>query len=350
MDGNDPALFPKHSDEQMDLLGRHGTVRPIQVGEVLFRDGDATYDVMALMSGRVSITVGRGETQRLLAVNGPRDLLVELNILTGQPVGAIGVVEEPGEMVVVPAKEFRRLLGCELVFGDFVLQTMFRRRKALEPLQMGIQIVGSPFDPDVQRLREFATRNRVLHEWLDNEDPRAHSLLAELGSGSSHSAIVVVGNRDFLHNLTNADLARAVGLHTIQPPSEKTYDVLVIGAGPSGLAAAVYGASGGLRTAILDAVAVGGQAATSARIENYLGFPAGLSGSELAERARIQAAKFGAHIMVTRHAIGLTERDGFHVLALDDGDEILAASVILALGVQYGSSPRRIRGARCCSC
>jgi thioredoxin reductase (NADPH) len=115
--------------------------------------------------------------------------------------------------------------------------------------------------------------------------------------------------------------------------------VVVIGAGPAGLAAAVYGAAGGLLTAVLDAVAVGGQAATSARIENYLGFPAGLSGADLAERARLQATKFGAHIMVPRRAVGLTERDGFHIVAVDDGDELLAGSVILALGVQYRRLP-----------
>jgi thioredoxin reductase (NADPH) len=151
--------------------------------------------------------------------------------------------------------------------------------------------------------------------------------------------VVLVGDGKVLRNPTNAELARAIGLYESRIPVDKTYDVVVVGAGPAGLAAGVYGASGGLSTAVLEAVAVGGQAATSARIENYLGFPAGISGGDLAERARFQAAKFGAQIMVPRRATRLTERDGFYAIALDDGDELLARSVILALGVQYRRLP-----------
>ena len=134
-------------------------------------------------------------------------------------------------------------------------------------------------------------------------------------------------------------MASAIGLQESRIPAERIYDLVVIAAGPGGLAAAVYGASGGLRTAVIDAVAVGGQAATSTRIENYLGFPAGVSGADLAERARLQAAKFGAQIMVPRRAVGLSDRDGFQVVATEEGDELLAGSVILALGVQYRRLP-----------
>ena len=339
LDDDDPALFPKLTNEQMALLARHGTVRPIHVGGVLFREGDTTYDVMVVLEGRVAVMLGSGDEARELAIQRPRDLMVELNILTGQRVGATGVVREAGSLLIVPADEFRALLGRELVFGDFVLQTLFRRRKAIERLQLGIQIVGSRFDRNTHRLREFAARNRVLHDWLDVDEPRAESLLRALAIDASEGPIVLVGSGQFLRNPTNTELAVAIGLNESRIPVEKSYDVVVIGAGPAGLAAAVYGAAGGLLTAVLDAVAVGGQAATSARIENYLGFPAGLSGADLAERARLQATKFGAQIMVPRRAVGLTERDGFHIVALDDGDELLAGSVILALGVQYRRLP-----------
>ena len=339
LDDDDPALFPKLTDEQMALLAPHGKVRPIHVGEVLFRDGDATYDVMVVLEGRVAVMLGSGDAARELAIQKPRDLMAEFNILTGQRVGATGVVREAGSLLVVPANEFRALLGRELVFGDFVLQTLFRRRKAIERLQMGIQIVGSRFDRNTHRLREFAARNRVLHDWLDPDEPRAESLLRALAVDASPGPIVLVGNGQVLRNPTNAELAGAIGLNESRIPVEKTYDLVVIGAGPGGLAAGVYGASSGLLTAILDAVAVGGQAATSARIENFLGFPAGISGADLAERARLQATKFGARIMVPRRAVGLMERDGFHVVALGDGDELLAGSVILALGVQYRRLP-----------
>jgi thioredoxin reductase (NADPH) len=338
LDNDDPALFPKLTDEQLGLLAKYGQVRSIEVGEFLFRDGDATYDAMVLMEGRVAVVMGSGDAERELAIQLPRDLMVELNILTGQGVHATGVVREAGSVLVVPAQEFRALLGRELVFGDFVLQTLFRRRRALERLQMGIHIVGSRFDRDAHRLREFAARNRVLHDWLDIDEPRAQALLGRQIDPTS-GPIVLLGGGSLLRNPTNAELASAIGLPQRSVQAEKIYDLVVVGAGPAGLAASVYGASGGLLTVMLDAVAIGGQAATSARIENYLGFPAGISGAELAERAKIQAEKFHVQMMVPCRAVGLTERDGFHVITLDDGGELLARSVILALGVQYRRLP-----------
>jgi thioredoxin reductase (NADPH) len=203
---------------------------------------------------------------------------------------------------------------------------------------MGIQIVGSRFDRDTHRLREFAARNRVLHDWVDSEDSRAKALLGVHNGGIS-GPMVMLGGGTLLHNPTNAELISAIGLNQRAVPAEKLYDLVVVGAGPAGLAASVYAASGGLRTTMLDAVAIGGQAATSARIENYLGFPAGVSGAELAERAKLQAEKFHVRIMVPTRAVGLAERDGFHVIALADGDELLGRSVILALGVQYRRLP-----------
>src|SRR5262245_12042177 len=162
LDNDDPALFPKLTDEQLGLLAKYGQVRSTEVGEFLFRDGDATYDAMVLMEGRVAVVMGSGDAERELAIQLPRDLMVELNILTGQGVHATGVVREAGSVLVVPAQEFRALLGRELVFGDFVLQTLFRRRQAIERLRMGIQIVGSRFDRAPQRISEYAHRHRVL--------------------------------------------------------------------------------------------------------------------------------------------------------------------------------------------
>ena len=339
LDDDDPALFPKLTDQQLKLLAPYGKVQPIQVGDVLFREGDATYDAMVLLEGNVAVVIGSGDTVRDLVILKPRDLMMEFNILTGERVGATGIVREAGSVLVVPPDEFRALLGRELIFGDFVLQMLFRRRKALERLQLGIQIVGSRFDADTHRLREFASRNRLLHDWLDADEPRAESLFKDLGIEGPHGPIVLLRGGKWLLNPTNSELASAVGLHVSSVSVEKTYDVVVIGAGPGGLAAGVYAASSGLRTAIVESEAVGGQAATSARIENYLGFPAGLSGADLAERARLQAAKFGARFMVPRRAVGLTERDGYHVVALEAGEELLAGSVILALGVQYRRLP-----------
>ena len=339
LDADDPALFPKLTEQQVELLARHGEMRPTVAGQVVFQPGDATYDVMVVLEGSVSVVVGSGDDLRELVRQGPGDLMVELNAFTGEGTRATGIVREAGAVLAVAAREFRELVGRDLAFGDFVLQTLFRRRQAIARLTLGVRIVGSRFDRDVQRLREFAVRNRVLHEWVDAEDRRAQSWLAEAGIDEAVKPVVLLDSRSFLINPTDADFAEGVGLRERAIPRGNTYDLVVVGAGPAGLAAAVYAAAGGLSTCVLDAVAVGGQAATSGRIENYLGFPAGVSGAELAQRAQLQAEKFGVDIVVPRRAVGLAERHGFHLVALDDGEELLAATVVLALGVEYRRLP-----------
>jgi len=339
LDGDDATLFPKLSEQQVGLLAPLGQVREIIVDEVLFREGDAGYDPMVVLSGAVTVLAGAGAEAREVVAQRAGDLMVELNLFTGEPVGASGVVREAGSVLVVPAEEFRALVGRELVFGDFVLQLLFRRRQALERLRLGIRIVGSRFDRDTHRLREFAARNRVAHDWIDSDEPRGISLLEAAGVVSVDGPVVLLGGTRLLQNPSNGELADSLGLRQEPVPSETMFDLVVVGAGPAGLAAAVYGASGGLSAVVLDAVAVGGQAATSARIENYLGFPAGISGAELAERSRIQADKFGVRFMIPRRAVGLAERDGFYELELDNGDELLARTLILALGVQYRRLP-----------
>jgi len=339
LDDDDPSLFPKLTDQQVALLAPLGKIRSTSAAEVLFREGDVTYDALVLLEGRVSVVLGTGDAMRELVVQRPRDLMVEFNILTGEPVGATGIVREAGSVLEIPAHDFRMLLGRESIFGDFILQTMFRRRRAIERFQLGIHIVGSRFDRDTHRLREFAARNRVLHDWLDTDDAEGAAVPPELAADARHKPVVIMRNGQPLRNPTDAELARALGLSKSGDRRQDIFDLVVIGAGPAGLAAAVYGASGGLRTAVLDAIAVGGQAGTAATIENYLGFPAGLSGADLAERARLQAIKFGADIMVPRRAVGLIDREGVHVVLLEDSGEVLARSVILALGVQYRRLP-----------
>ena len=340
LDADDAALFPKLTEAQVQLLASRGEVRPTTAGQVLFRQGNETYDVMVVREGTVSVLVGDGEDERELVRQGPGDLMVELNLFTGQGTDATGIVREPGSVLAVSAEEFRELVGRDLAFGDFVLQTLFRRRQALERLQLGIRIVGSRFDRDTQRLREFAVRNRLLHEWVDADDPRAERWLANFGvSDVTSGPVVLLEASRFLVNPTNEELAGATGLRARAAGEGRTYDLVVVGAGPGGLAASVYGAAGGLSTILIDAVAVGGQAATSGRIENYLGFPVGISGAELAERSLLQAEKFGVEISVPRRAVGLSERDGSHIVALDSGEELLAGVVVLALGVQYRRLP-----------
>jgi thioredoxin reductase (NADPH) len=174
---------------------------------------------------------------------------------------------------------------------------------------------------------------------VDAEDRRARAWLADLEIEDPAGPVVLLGGDRFLVNPTNEELAAAAGLRAQPAVVGRTFDLIVVGAGPGGLAASVYGAAGGMTTCLLDAVAVGGQAATSGRIENYLGFPAGVSGAELAERAHLQAGKFGVAMMVPCRAVRIDERDGFHVVTTEGGEELMAGIVILALGVQYRRLP-----------
>jgi len=335
LDNDDATLFPKLTDGQLELLTSIGRVQPTAIDDVLFRDGDLTYDPMVVLEGEVAV-LDRG---RELVLQRPRDLMAELNVLTGQRVGATGVVREAGAVLVVAAEQFRALIGRELEFGDFVLQLLFRRRRAMARLGVGMRVVGSPSHPDTVRLREFISRNRIRGDWIDPADPTLEPALVSAAVEAGGEPLVVLGGSEVIRNPTNAELAGALGLRIGPLELKDHYDLAVVGAGPAGLAAAVYGASGGMLTAVVDEVAVGGQAATSARIENYLGFPAGISGAELADRAAVQAQKFRADIMVPRRAVSLTRRDGAHVVGLDDGKEIVARIVIVAVGIQYRRLP-----------
>jgi thioredoxin reductase (NADPH) len=328
LDNRDPSLFPKLTDRQLALLRPLGAVRTISSGDVLFADGDLAYDPMVVLEGSVAVLAGHGDVRRELALQLPGDLMVELNLFTGQRVAATGIVREPGSVLVVSAEAFRELLGRELEFGDFVFQMLFRRRQALARLRVGIQIVGPASDRDTLRLRDFAARNRILAEWIESAR-----------EGAPSTPYVLLGNGERILNPTNARLAEAVGLSRAFAGPEEINDLVVVGGGPGGLAAAVYAASGGLRTVIVDDVAMGGQASTSARIENYLGFPAGVSGAELTERAAMQAKKFGVQMLVPREAVRLTQADGLHVVELSSGEALDARAVILAVGVHQRRLP-----------
>jgi thioredoxin reductase (NADPH) len=202
-------------------------------------------------------------------------------------------------------------------------------------LGAGLKIVGSRFDPRTRDLREFAARNRLPHRWVDIEkDLDAETLLRSLGVSPEETPVVIWGGDRVLRNPSLDELARVVGLRSGSIP-DGVCDLIIAGAGPSGLAAAVYGASEGLKTVVLDAIAVGGQAGTTMRIENYLGFPAGISGIELASRALIQAEKFGATLTVPGEAASLSCEDGHHVVGLADGTSLSGRALLIATGAHY---------------
>jgi thioredoxin reductase (NADPH) len=200
---------------------------------------------------------------------------------------------------------------------------------------LGLRIIGSRHSGDAARLREIAARNRVPHVWIElEENPEAEVLLGRFGAKPSETPVTVWQGQDVLKNPTNLEFARTTGLE-VDAPLERTYDLVVVGAGPAGLGASVYGASEGLSTLALESVALGGQAGTSSRIENYPGFPAGLSGFELASRVLVQADKFGARTAVPRQAVGLRRENGHYYILLSEGGAVAARSVIVATGARY---------------
>ncbi|MFI6077279.1 FAD-dependent oxidoreductase [Actinoplanes sp. NPDC051343] len=329
------GAYPRLSDEQIGLLSRHGEKRPVQRGEVLVAEGQRDRDFFVVLSGKVAVIEGYGTPKaRMVRVHAARRFLDELGLLTGQPSFVSMVAQEPGEVLAVPLHALHELVREEPDLGNLILRSFLARRELLIGGITGIKIVGSRFSPDTRRLRELAARNRVPHTWIDlEEDPGAEELLRRLAISATDTP-VVIWRDTVLRNPSNAELARVAGLRR-SGQDEAMCDLVVVGAGPAGLAAAVYGASEGLATVVLDMVATGGQAGTSSRIENYLGFPAGISGAELADRAVVQAKKFGADLNVPVEAVRLGWHHSHQIVYLDDGAQLRTRTVVVATGARY---------------
>jgi thioredoxin reductase (NADPH) len=328
-------LLPKLSDEQLATLTRYGTVETTTAGQVLAAAGDLTYDLMVVLAGEVEAFDTHDGGHRTIVRLRERDFIAELNLLTGQRVYVSCVMTRAGSILRVPRAAVSSLIEADGGLGELLVQTMFRRREAFLLIGSGLQIVGSRYSPDTQRLREFATRNRLAYNWVDLDRlPAAPAILRRLDLHPRQTPLVLLGGSDFLVNPSNAELATAAGIAG-EPQSGSAFDLVVIGAGPAGLAAAVYGVTEGLATAVVDAVAPGGQASTTSRIENYLGFPTGVSGAEFGERAQLQAQRLGAQMFVPHRAVSLSHPDGHYLVTLENGAELLGKTVILATGVAY---------------
>jgi thioredoxin reductase (NADPH) len=328
-------LEARLSAAQIDLLRPHGAERTTARGAVLFREGDRSYDFLVIMAGTVAAVDRYCAAERELGVGYPGDFAAELNLFTGERLYTTAVVREPGAVLVVPVGELREQIAAHPDLGDVIMPVLLARRRWLAQHQAGFQIIGSRYSPDTGRLREFATRNRLPHSFVElDRDPAGGRLLEDYGLTPAQSPAVLMRGGEVLVNPSDAELASAVGLTAALDPGA-VYDLLVVGAGPAGLAASVYASSEGLRVATMDAEGTGGQIGTTSRIENYLGFPAGVSGAEFATRAVLQAQRFGTKIIVPGAAIGHHEQAGFHVVTLQDGQEVVGRSVIIATGMQY---------------
>jgi thioredoxin reductase (NADPH) len=334
------GAYPRLTSEQIERLAALGVRHDTQVGDVLYREGDTDCEFIVILDGKVAIVEGYGtDAERVVGVHGPGRFIGELGLLIGQPFFLSAVVREPGAVLRVPTDRLRALVGEDTALGDLILRALLLRRSILIGLGAGFRIIGSRYAPDTRRLREFAARNRLPHRWIDlEEDAAAEQLLHALEVPPEETPVVILRGTEVLRNPSNEELARRLGL--LETDEVSSCDVLVVGGGPAGLAASVYAASEGLSTILLDGVAVGGQAGTSSRIENYLGFPAGISGAELAERAEIQAEKFGARLLVPAEATAIAVRDGgYDVTFGDDEETIHATSVVVSCGVRYRRLP-----------
>ncbi len=331
------GAFPQLGDDAVALIEAVGTRRHVSEGEVLFREGDDHYDLFVLLSGRVAILGDAGKSsERVIAVHGERRFLGEMNLITGERVYLTARMIEDGEVIQASTDGLRDVLDANPVLAETMLRAFLARRARLIGIGAGPRVVGSRYSPDTRRLRVFMARNRHPHHFMDlEEETGADALLRELGVGPQETPIVLLGE-DLLRNPSNAELADSLGISAVLGARlESACDLLVVGAGPAGLAASVYGASEGLETMAIDAVAAGGQAGTSTRIENYLGFPAGITGMELAERARVQAGKFGARLVVPAEATAFETREGGYAVRLSDGTTMEARSVVVATGARY---------------
>lgn len=323
------------SDSQLATLAEQGEERTAEVGETLFQVGDATYPFIAVREGEVSITDAAG---REIVRHGPSSFLGEMNLLSGQTVFLTAIVTQPLRYIAVDREVLRRLLFEDGSLSDLLLAAFIERRELLQREQgVGIEVFGPRDSAETRRLLDFARRQRLPNSWLaPEESEEAAEVLA--GLAAEEIPLVRLPGGAELRRPTNGQLSRALGIGRELERREEV-DLVIVGGGPAGLGAAVYGASEGLDTLVIDSTGLGGQAGTSRRIENYLGFPAGISGTELTSRAVTQARKFGARTATPYRAVSLEPDGDRHRLRLDEGHEILAPTVLLSTGAEYRRLP-----------
>jgi thioredoxin reductase (NADPH) len=332
------TAFPKLSDEQMTRIERCAKAIPrhFREREPLFRAGDLKLGFFVIAKGEVAIKDPAPVGDGVLATLQAGHFTGEVADISGSPALVSAEAVVPTDAYEITAETLRKIVAQCPDLGDIILTAFLARRQLLRTCRLfqGLRVVGSRFSHDTFRVRDFLSRNRIPFVWLDLEsDAHLHDLLGSFGLSESDTPVVAFGSTRLFRNPSNAELAEVLGLH--RSLDKKLYDLVIVGGGPSGLAAAVYASSEGLSSLVLERSAPGGQAGISMRIENYLGFPAGITGGELADRAVLQAEKFGASLSTPSAVIRLAFDEIYPVLHLDDGSSVAARSLLIASGAEY---------------
>src|SRR5438094_3853031 len=332
------VAFPTLDQSLIDDLSRCSSVttKTYRDGQTLFSVGDRDFKFFIVKSGEVEIVDHSGDEPKTVTVHLKGQFTGDVSHLTGSPAVVSAVARGDTEVYELSGDILRKILNQCPTAGDIILQAFIARPQLLRASAdfTGLRVIGSRYSPDTFRIRDFLAKNRALFTWIDLEtDPQVDRLLKEFGVTETDTPVVACGHMLLLRNPSNQQLADAIGIH--QPLEQTVYDLAVVGAGPAGLAAAVYGASEGLQTVLLERTAPGGQAGSSMRIENYLGFPTGVTGSELANRAVLQANKFGAHLSVPAPVTRLAFEEVYPIVHVDGGESVATKCLLIATGVDY---------------
>jgi len=336
------VAFPTLTDEQM--VGLEGcsaaVLKRYRDGEYLFQAGDRDFGFFIVKSGKVEIIDESEDVPKIVTTHGPGHFTGDIGHLTGEAALVSAVTRGDCEVYEISPGGLREVINLHPALGDTILQAFIARRQLLRESGKfsGIRVIGSRYSSGTSRVRDFLTKNRLPFTWLDLEaNPDVTQLLKQFGVTESDTPVVAWGRKLVLRNPSNRELADALGIR--RRLEQMTYDLIVVGAGPAGLGAGVYAASEGLITIVLEGAGPGGQAGRSMRIENYLGFPTGITGNELAERAAVQASKFGARIAVPTSVTRMSFDGTYPTLHIDGGETLTTKCVLIATGADYRRLP-----------
>jgi thioredoxin reductase (NADPH) len=329
-------MFPDLTPAQIDRIRVLGTLRRVEPGEILFRPGDTAVPFFVMLSASMEIVQPGLNGERLITTHHPGAFTGELSMISGQRCLVLGRVTGAGELLELSAKGLRSLIARDAELNEIIMRAFILRRLALIRNQLGnVILMGSRHSADTLRLREFLTRNGYPYTYVDlDTDKMSQELLDRFAVKLEEVPVVICDGRTVLKNPSTQKLADCLGLNA-SIDSSQIRDLIIVGAGPSGLAAAVYAASEGLDALVIEIESPGGQAGSSSKIENYLGFPTGVSGQELAARALTQAQKFGAKMMVAHSVVQLKCDRRPYKLVLDDGNSLSARAIVIATGAKY---------------